>query len=111
MPGRDWKLRIKDILESIAAIQRYVAGMDFAAFAADAKTVDAVVRRFTIIGEAATYVPQDIQSAHPEIPWRDMRDMRHIMVHAYFGVNKQIVWDTIGNDLPPLVPLLTNLIA
>ena len=106
MPPRDWKLRIADILDAIAAIQSYTQEMDYEMFIRDRRTVDAVLRNLTVIGEAATYVPDDIVARHPEVPWRDMRDMRNVVVHAYFGVNQRIVWDTIQVNLPPLVALL-----
>lgn len=109
MPPRDWRLRIQDILEAIVAIGEYTRGMDYEAFRSDRKTVDAVLRNLTVIGEAATYVPDDIVALHPEVPWREMRDMRNVVVHAYLGVNTRIVWDTIQLNLPPLIDLLRRL--
>ena len=109
-PERGWKLRISDILDAITAIQEYTAGMDLKRFTVDRKTVDAVVRNFTIIGEAATRIPEQVIAENPEIPWRDMSDMRNIVVHKYFGVSNKILWETIQSDLPPLVPLLQKLL-
>ena len=63
------------------------------------------------IGEAATRVPEDIVAAYPEIPWRDMRDMRNIIVHEYFGVNTRIVWDTVEVNLHALVQPLQRLLS
>jgi len=74
MPPRDWRLRIRDILEAIALIEDYTRGLDLAAFRTDGKTVDAVLRRITIIGEAAGRVPAEVADAHPEVPWKVMRD-------------------------------------
>jgi uncharacterized protein with HEPN domain len=108
-PERGWKLRISDILDAISAIQEYTAGMDLKRFTEDRKTVDAVVRNFTIIGEAAIRIPEKIINENPEIPWRDMSDMRNIVVHEYFGVSDKILWETIQSDLPPLVPVLQEL--
>jgi uncharacterized protein with HEPN domain len=65
MPSRKWKLRIQDILELIDAVQSYVAGMTFEDLIHDRRTVDAVVRRFTIIGEAANHVPEEICRHNP----------------------------------------------
>jgi uncharacterized protein with HEPN domain len=110
VPPREWKLRVADILESISAIQEYVHGMDYRAFHDDRRTVDAVVRHLAIIGEAAGSVPEHITSAHPGIPWRRMRDVRNVVVHVYFAVRKDVLWGTIVNDLPPLVPLLRRLL-
>lgn len=110
MPHRDWKLRIKDIVDAINAIQGYTEGMKYKTFVADRKTVDAVIRNLTVIGEAAGHVPDDIVSAYPDIPWRDMRDMRNFVVHEYFGISDKIIWDTVYNNLPPLIPLLKPLL-
>ena len=109
-PDRGWKLRISDILEAITAIQEYTAGMDLMRFSEDRKTIDAVVRNFTIIGEAAIRIPERVIADNPEIPWRDMSDMRNIVVHEYFGVSNKILWETIQSDLPPLVPILQKLL-
>lgn len=110
MPRRKWNLRISDILESVERIFEYTQGMDFEQFKDDTKTIDAVVRNFEIIGEAASHIPEEISRTHPEIPWRDMRDMRNILTHEYFGINENIVWNTIQDDLPPLIPLLQKLL-
>lgn len=70
-----------------------------------------LVRRFTIIGEAASHVPAEIVTAHSAIPWNKMREMRNVVVHGYFGVDTRILWETIQSDLPPLVPLLESLLG
>jgi len=74
--------------------------MDFDNFKSDTKTVDAVVRNFEIIGEAAAHMPEEIVAGHPEIPWQDMRDMRNVLAHEYFGIDEKIVWETISNRSP-----------
>ena len=109
MPRRGGKLRIADILDAIAAIQEYTSGMSYDDFVRDRRTVDAVIRNVTVIGEAAGHVPDEIVAAHPEIPWRDMRDIRNVVVHVYFGVDRRILWDTIQANLPPLVPKLEQI--
>ena len=111
MPLRNWKIRISDIIEAIENVLEYSKGMTFESFITDQKTIDAVVRNFIIIGEAAAHVPEDIIQLHTDIPWREMRDMRNIVVHEYFGVDNKIIWDTIQNNLPPLIPLLKDLMG
>ena len=106
MRYREWKLRLEDILEAIATIDRYATGMDYEAFRADGKTVDAVVRNLEIIGEAARHVPDAVQKRYSDVPWARMRDMRNVLIHEYSGVSVPIVWQTIRDDLPPLVPRL-----
>jgi uncharacterized protein with HEPN domain len=110
MPRRRWDLRIRDILLSIDRILEYTKNLDFDTFRSDTKTIDAVVRNFEIIGEAAAHLPEDLISDYPEIPWQDMRDMRNVLAHEYFGINEKIVWKTIQNDLSPLVPMLKDLL-
>jgi len=103
-------MRVQDILEAIAKIQRYTAGMDYDTFQADEKTVDAVVRNFQIIGEAAQYIPAEVEARWPQLPWADMRDMRNVVIHEYFGVSRAILWQTIVDDLPPLPALLQQIL-
>lgn len=111
MPSRNWKFRIQDILDSIAAVKGYVADMTFDQFVHDQRTIYTVVRRFTIIGEASNHVPDGICSIYQHIPWLEMRDMRNLVVHEYFGVSEKILWDTIHDDLPAIVEPLQHLLA
>ena len=111
MPSRDWRLRISDILECIDKIDRYTEGMSFEDFAADERTVDAVLRRIEIIGEATRYVPGEATDRFPDIPWEKMRGMRNVVVHEYFGVSLRIIWRTIKTQLPPLVEPLQRVLS
>ena len=100
---RDWRLRLNDIQYSAEKILRYVQGMDFDTFSEDERTIDAIVRNFEIIGEAARNIPDEFKNSHSHISWQEMTDMRNRLIHAYFGVNVAIVWDTIVNDLPSML--------
>jgi uncharacterized protein with HEPN domain len=111
VPPREWRLRIEDILDAAARAQRYVAGMELEAFVADDRTLDAVSRCFGIIGEAAAHVPQEVIAAHPEIPWAEMRAMRNIVVHEYFGVTNETLWKTVREDLPQIMEPFRKLLA
>ena len=111
MPPRHWKLRIEDILVAIERIQRYTDGMDLSSFSRDDRTVDAVVRNITVIGEAAGAVPEDVRWKYPELPWEEMRGIRNVIVHEYFGVSLPILWQTVTADLPPLIPLLKKILS
>jgi uncharacterized protein with HEPN domain len=110
MPPRDWAFRIQDILDAIAKIRRYVSGIDFETFENDEEIMDAAVHNLTVIGEAANHIPSEITNRHPEIPWRQMIDLRNFSVHAYWNLRPSVIWDTIQNDLPPLVAPLTTLL-
>ena len=110
MPRRQWKLRIRHILDAIDKIRVYTAGMSLDAFSANGLVVDAVLRNFMVIGAATRNIPTHVTTAYPQIPWRLMRDMRNVVVHDYPSVSLQVVWETIQNDLPPLHEPLRDLL-
>ena len=110
MSPRGWQDRIRDILDAIAEIQKFTHGMDFETFKGDDKSIRAVEMNFIIIGEAANQIPEEIEEKYSVIPWHLMRAMRNRVVHAYFEVDEKLMWDTIQNDLPPLVPELEKLL-
>ncbi len=103
MPPREWRLRVEDILDAIARIERYIQGLTFDQFQADEKTIDAVVRNLEVIGEAVRHLMMASSEELPEaIRWADVAGMRNILVHEYFGVDLGIVWQTVITDLPLL---------
>jgi uncharacterized protein with HEPN domain len=110
MSSRLWKHRLTDIINPINKIQEYVEQMGFEDFQRDDKTIDAVIRNFIIIGEAARNIPNDISIKYPHIPWRIMGDMRNFAVHEYWGVEISTIWKTIQDDLRPLIPSLKRVI-
>ena len=102
-------LRVDDylghLIEAIDNIFEYTADMDWVAFSLDKKTQDAVIRNFESIGEACNNVTKHhgaFSVAHPEIPWNFAYEMRNALAHGYFKVDQQVVWQTIGDDLPGL---------
>ena len=110
MSHRNWRFRIQDMLNAARKIEGYVEGMTFEGFTKDERTFDAVIRQLTILGEAASHVPDEIVSRTPEIPWFEIRGMRNVVVHEYFGVNTAIVWKTAVKNIPELLPLLERLL-
>ena len=111
MPSREWCLRIEDMLEAIGWIEEYVRDMTLDDLPGDRKTVDAVVRNIEIIGEAARNVPDKVAARYPDIPWKKARQMRNVLIHAYFGVDLPTVWKTIEEDLPPLKSQLQKILG
>jgi len=97
-------------LETVEEILAFTAGMDQDDLAADARTLKAVLADFAIIGEAASHVPEDVVLNHPDVPWRSMRAMRNVVIHAYFRVEPAIVWETIHEDLPNLAAKIRGLL-
>jgi uncharacterized protein with HEPN domain len=99
---RDSEVYLADILVAIDRIDHYTRGMQRAAFAADQRTIDAVVRNLEVIGEAVKSLPGDLRAQHPDVEWQKIAGLRDILIHAYFGVDVDIVWDVVVNKLAGL---------
>lgn len=110
MPPRNWLIRLQDILEAIEKNKQYTRGMSFKKFLSDNKTIDAVLRNFMVIGEAANNVPEKIKTKYSQVPWKKMVGMRNFVVHEYFGVSYEILWRTLKHDLPKLVVPLKKIV-
>jgi len=92
MSKRESKLLIEDIIDSGNKILDYTRNLSFENFLNDDKTIDAVIRNFEIIGEAANHLPDDFKDKHPDIDWNRIRGLRNRIVHNYFGIDYAIVW-------------------
>lgn len=103
MSKRTPRLLLEDILESSRKILTYTLDLSFEQFLADDKTIDAVVRNFEIIGEAANRLPEEIRDSHPGIDWHRIRGFRNRIVHDYMGIDYKIVWLIKESFLPILV--------
>lgn len=110
MSERDSNLLIEDILECIEKIERYITGLNFEEFSKDEKTIDAVVRNFEIIGEAANKIDESIKNDNKDIEWRKMIGLRNRVVHDYLGVDLEIIWFIISNELQRLKEKLSGII-
>ncbi len=104
-------MRLQDILTAGRRIVQNTSAMDYESFSKDEWTIDAVLRNLTVIGEATSRLPPDFVARHPEIPWDDMRDMRNLLVHEYFGVDPSIVWKTVRGDIPELMTALEGILS
>lgn len=102
---------LEDILLSISEIHEFIAGMDLSQFQADRKTSHAVVRSLKIIGEAVKKVPDEFRESHPDLPWNEMGAMRNKLIHEYFGVDLEIVWETVRQDLAPLEAAVRDILG
>lgn len=100
----DARTYLEDVLEAAEKIDRFTEGMTYETFIDDEKTVDAVLRNFEVMGEAAKNVPDDLREEHDHVPWAEMAGMRDKLIHGYTTVDLEIVWTTVNEDVPELIP-------
>ncbi|MFC1584973.1 DUF86 domain-containing protein [Fibrobacterota bacterium] len=100
MSNRPVKLLLEDISEAVEKAERYIEGLNFDAFEKNEKTIDAVVRNLEIIGEAANNLTEAFKRNHADIEWSKVIGLRHRIIHGYFGVDLDIIWQILKNDLP-----------
>jgi uncharacterized protein with HEPN domain len=109
MPKRDPDPLIEDMLAAFRKIERYTVDMDHERFRQDEKTIDAVARNLEILGEATRQLPEEFIAQFPNVPWRQMAGLRNRIVHDYFGLDLEIIWQVVRHDLPQLRIQLENL--
>jgi uncharacterized protein with HEPN domain len=102
---------LEDVLVSLRNARKFIRGMTFAEFSEDEKTVYALIRAFEVIGEAAKKISAPFKEQHPGIPWKVMAGMRDKLIHDYSRVDLEVLWNTAQEDLPPLEPLILDLLA
>lgn len=111
MSDRDWRLFLKDIHESSLRVVEYVGAMSKDEFFDDSKSVDAVMRNLAIIGEAAKKIPADVRRRYPSVEWKKMAGLRDIVVHDYFGIDEDIIWDVVTVRIPALKRQISSIIS
>lgn len=93
---------LNDILGAIEKIEQFTKGFNYSKFVKDEKTVFAVIRALEIIGEATRSIPESTKKKYSAVPWREIAGIRNKLIHEYFGVNYEVIWKTIKEDLKPL---------
>ncbi|HOW53723.1 MAG TPA: DUF86 domain-containing protein [Syntrophorhabdaceae bacterium] len=109
MSKRDDTELLQDILECASRIVTYIDNIDYETFRHDLKTQDAVIRNLEIIGEAVKLVSGQTKKNHMDVPWKEIAGTRDKLIHDYFGVNIDVVWNVIKDDLPVLMTKLRNI--
>jgi uncharacterized protein with HEPN domain len=99
------------MIAAMKAIEQFVEGLSLSEFKDDDRTSSAVIRKFEIIGEAAKHMPESVKGTYPDVPWKRMAGMRDRLIHGYFGIDYQLVWDAIQLELPELKPRLKEILT
>jgi uncharacterized protein with HEPN domain len=110
MSKRSSQLLLEDIVDCANKILAYTEGLSFEQFVADSKTVDAVIRNFEVIGEAANRLPEEMKDQFPQIDWHRIRGFRNRIVHDYMGIDFKIVWLIKDDFLPSMIKEIRSIL-
>lgn len=97
------QVRLNHILESARLISEWVTDVKKDDFFANVMLQEAVIRRLEVIGKAAKNISQQLKEKYPDIPWKEIAGMRDVLIHEYFGVDLEEVWETVTRDIPELI--------
>lgn len=101
---------LADIKEAVLRINAYTGNLTYEQFLRDKKTQDAVVRNLEIVGEAAKNISEELKGKYPQVPWKDLSGVRDKLIHHYFGVNFDVVWDIVKEELPEVLSQLEEIL-
>ncbi len=110
MPSRGFVLRVQDMLAEIAVVEETIAGLSYEAFSQNRQALRVVLYSLAVIGEAVASVITDLEVAEPTMPWHQIRGMRNAVIHEYFQVDVEVIWETVRADLPVLKAALQRVL-
>jgi uncharacterized protein with HEPN domain len=102
MKSRDLRDYLQDILDAVDDIEDFTKNLTYEQFIKDKKTLNAVVRSIEVIGEASKQLPNALKAKYNTLPWREITGMRNKLIHAYFGMDTETIWQTVQENIPPL---------
>jgi uncharacterized protein with HEPN domain len=108
MTGKD-KIIIKSMIKYCENSIKYIGGLDFESFCSNELVLTFSIFSLSQLGELVAKLDEDIKSSHNEIPWNALKSIRNRIIHDYEGVQYRIIWDTLVNDIPPLIEKLRNI--
>jgi uncharacterized protein with HEPN domain len=111
MSKRDVNVILKSILSEIMKLEKFTNGIDYETFVKDDMRYYAVIRCLEIIGEAVRQLPEDFKQKYSNIEWRKIVDLRNILIHEYFGIEPEIIWDIVKNKIPALKAFIKMLLG
>ena len=107
--AREWRFYVDDMINFAEKVLEYTHGLSQADFVLNRLVFDATLRNLELIGEAATHIPEEVRKIHQEIPWRMIIATRNKLIHGYLGIDDDILWSIVQDDIPSLLPLLKSL--
>jgi len=109
--SREHRLFLEDMRKACEKVIRFTQKFTREQFVADEKTFDAVMRDLEIIGEAAKHIPPEVRAQHPDVDWRKIAGLRDVVIHEYFGIDIELIWDIITREIPELLPRLNRMLS
>lgn len=110
MTKRNYVMYLEDIINCIEKIEQYISGLSYEDFVSNSLVFDAVIRNLEVVGEASKNIPGEVMGNYPNVHWKSMIGLRNILIHEYFGVDSEIVWEIIKTDLPNTKPLVLQIL-
>lgn len=109
MKDRELRDYVNDLAEACEDILSFTKGMSYSDFGADKKTINAVIRSLEVIGEATKKLPPSFRDKYSDLPWKQMAGMRDKLIHGYFGIDIEMVWQAVEQHIPRILPLIREI--